>query len=272
MLRRVGGSWFGERFRMVAGAALLLVPIAVPAAADDPVSRPRANEVCLFSGPNFEGASSCVATGILNAALASIFNDRISSIRVGSAAAIEVCGEAFFGGWCQMYRGDVAELPAEQNNAITSYRVMTLPAADAVLTAQMPAAPPPEIAPPITPPADRPATPPDMGQLVPAATIITPDAMIPAPAGDIAPPVGGPSVCFFSEPNFAGESFCALAKDAGNISGLWDDRISSIRVAGKVAVQVCQSRDFFGWCERIDASLAQLPGGRDDAISSFRFQ
>lgn len=274
MLRRLGGSWLRSVVRLEAVAAVsLLASIGVPARADEPVSRPRPNEICLFTSVNFEGLSSCVATGIGNAAIALILNDRVSSIRVGSGAAIEVCGDAFFGGWCQLYRSDIAELPAEQNNAITSYRVMTLPAADAVLAART-VAPPAQVAAVTVPPADGPAAPRGPGQLVPAATVITPSmAPTPAPAAGMAAPTGAARVCFFAEPNFGGESFCALPKDiVGTVAAAWDDRISSIRVEGKAAVQVCQSKDFFGWCERIEASVAQLPAGRNDAISSYRWQ
>lgn len=275
MLRCVGG----RRLRLAARCAALglasAMSFGVPAKADDLPAQPRPNEICLFSGVNFEGLSSCVATGILNVAIASVFNDRVSSIRVGRAAAIEVCGDAFFGGWCQLYRGDVAQLPAEQDNAITSYRVMTLPAAEAVLAARSPAPPTPQIAAATMPPADGPAGPQDPGQLVPAATVITP-SIAPAPVlvpADKPVPAGGVQICFFAEPNFGGESFCALTKDVvAVVSPLWDDRISSVRIEGKAAVQVCQFRDFFGWCERIETSLAQLPAGRNDAISSYRLQ
>src|SRR5689334_12698776 len=106
MLRCAGRRWLRWAFRL-ALVVPVLVPIGLPAKAD-PVLRPRPNEVCLFSGINFEGVSSCVAAGILTVSLAAVFNDRVSSIRIGNGAAIEVCGEAFFAGWCQLYRGDVA--------------------------------------------------------------------------------------------------------------------------------------------------------------------
>jgi hypothetical protein len=274
MLRCVGGRWLRPAVRCAAASLASAMIFGTPAKADEPAARPRANEICLFTSSNFEGLSSCIATGIGNAAIALILNDRVSSIRVGSAAAIEVCGDAFFGGWCQLYRSDVAELPAEQNNAITSYRVMTLLAADAVLAAAQTPPPPTQVAAATTPPTNGPAAPRNPGHLVPAATIITPSiAATPAPAAGMAAPAGGTQICFFAEPNFGGESFCALPKEiAGNVAAVWDDRISSIRIAGKVAVQVCQLRDFFGWCERIETSLAQLPAGRNDAISSFRLQ
>lgn len=284
-----------------AAAAAEATPVVPPAAAEPPAGVPEAvvqlptlrpNEVCLYSEANFTGLSFCVTTGVSSGAVAAGWDNRISAIRVGANASIEVCGDTFFVGWCQQYREDVAQLPEAQDNAISSYRVTR---AAAVAPAE---------AGPITPAPGAPAAPaqgaaavtvtPGGGQPagIPVATIIPapPGATPPPPAGaEVTIPGGAPpveavaavpppavrdrQVCFFSEANFAGESFCAVPNVVAiRMPEGWNDRISSIRIDGDVAIEVCQTENFAGWCDRVGASLAQLAGDRNNAISSFRFQ
>jgi uncharacterized protein YraI len=83
---------------------------------------PAANEVCFYSDVNFAGAFFCVALGEANAALPTEWIDRISSLRLGANAAIEVCTDIGFAGTCEVYREDVAQLPPAINDGISSYR------------------------------------------------------------------------------------------------------------------------------------------------------
>lgn len=92
--------------------------------------------------------------------------------------------------------------------------------------------------------------------------------------GPIPGPGPGPTpigqVCFYTDFNFQGGSFC-LGRDQG-ISQLadWSDRISSIRVDPGLSVQVCENDNYGGWCEQYTNSVAQLPPLRNDMISSVR--
>ncbi len=74
-------------------------------------------------------------------------------------------------------------------------------------------------------------------------------------------PEGGPGeVCFFTEPNFSGHSFCAesgrVARDL-LLYGL-DNRFASISIEGDVSVTVCRDFDFSNYCERIIESKPRL--------------
>jgi hypothetical protein len=60
--------------------------------------------------------------GQSNPALGADWNDRISSIRVGQGAAVEVCLDNDFGGGCTTYGQNVPQLPGNQNDAISSFR------------------------------------------------------------------------------------------------------------------------------------------------------
>lgn len=78
-------------------------------------------------------------------------------------------------------------------------------------------------------------------------------------------------VCFFADFNFGGDSICVQPNATSpQMPEGWNDRVSSIRIAGGAEVQVCQDANFGGWCERFSESVAELPTNRNDEISSFR--
>ncbi|WP_048648068.1 peptidase inhibitor family I36 protein [Nitratireductor soli] len=82
---------------------------------------------------------------------------------------------------------------------------------------------------------------------------------------------GPREVCFYEHANFRGRSFCAGSGDADRrLSQAWNDRISSIRVGRRAAVQVCEHENFGGWCETVRDDLREFRGRRNDAISSYR--
>ncbi|MCW5697786.1 MAG: peptidase inhibitor family I36 protein [Bauldia sp.] len=111
-------------FNFVAGAIARELGIQPPAQPQPPPAGPRlpaANEVCFYDGGNFDGEATCVTMGQSNTNLAANWNDRISSIRVGANAQVQVCGDYNYGGWCETYYDDVS-LRGFRNNAISSYR------------------------------------------------------------------------------------------------------------------------------------------------------
>jgi len=80
-----------------------------------------ANEVCFFAGPNFGGEQLCVRVDLPLARMSPEWNDRISSLRIGADAAVEVCTDEGFAGTCRSFEADVTQLPAILNNTISSY-------------------------------------------------------------------------------------------------------------------------------------------------------
>jgi hypothetical protein len=83
-----------------------------------------------------------------------------------------------------------------------------------------------------------------------------------------------PKVCFFSQKNFVGKSFCMPvgAQEADlKLSG-WNDRIRSIKIFGAVYVTVYRDGNYAGDSLSLDhtvANLSTLPGNWDKQISGF---
>lgn len=105
-----------------------------------PVQRPvepAANEVCFFRSPDFADDFFCIRVGQSDPALAAPWNDAISSIRIGTAAMVQVCSDADYAGWCENYTADIAQLGPRENDAISAFRTV-LPNAEG---------PPPELIP-----------------------------------------------------------------------------------------------------------------------------
>jgi hypothetical protein len=67
---------------------------------------------------------------------------------------------------------------------------------------------------------------------------------------------GTPQVCFYTLPNFGGQSFCLYA---GNgflpLLGEWADRIASIQVIGQVSALICDNANLTGSCLVIRESI-----------------
>jgi len=79
-------------------------------------------------------------------------------------------------------------------------------------------------------------------------------------------------VCFFKDPNFNGEYFCAGSGDSINaVPKDMNDKISSIRVFGRAEVTVFQDVHFSGRSVRFGSDVRNLKDeGWNDRISSMR--
>ena len=79
-------------------------------------------------------------------------------------------------------------------------------------------------------------------------------------------------VCFFKDPDFRGEYFCARAGDSiGSLGKDMNDEISSMRLFGDAEVTVFQDVRFAGRSSRFDREIRDMKrSGWDDRISSFR--
>ena len=272
---------------------------------------PGTGEICFYLDANFTGNALCVNVGASNSNLASPWNNAISSIRIGDNAAVEVCGDPNYGGWCQLYLDDV-NLTGTRNDSISSYRTST---------GQQPPAPPPP-APGQNAQARAsvslnarlgPSTQNPVAYVIPANTIVTipecladyswcrvlylgqsawasasylisvqanqlissvgaqlgiPTTQPPQPPGPPTPTAN--QVCFYVDPNFAGNAFCSSIGQASNsLVAPWNNAISSIRVGANAAVTVCGDPNLAGWCQSYTDNV-NLTSFRNDAISSYR--
>ncbi len=78
-------------------------------------------------------------------------------------------------------------------------------------------------------------------------------------------------VCFFADANFAGEAFCTGPQGySSGLGAVWNDRISSIELAGQVEIVVCTDPGYKGSCLELNTSAATLKSEFDDAISSWK--
>jgi hypothetical protein len=77
-------------------------------------------------------------------------------------------------------------------------------------------------------------------------------------------------VCFYTDENFRGDSFCAnLGERMPNVGERYNDRISSIRIFGRADVTVFENENYGGQRRTFDRDVANL---RDwnDKITSFQ--
>ena len=79
-------------------------------------------------------------------------------------------------------------------------------------------------------------------------------------------------VCFFKDPNFRGDYFCArTGENASTVPDGMNDRVSSVRVFGDTEVTVFRDVRFQGNSSRFDGDIRNLKDeGWNDLISSFR--
>lgn len=80
-------------------------------------------------------------------------------------------------------------------------------------------------------------------------------------------------VCFFTDADYRGDSFCAGKNESMDyVGGRYNDRISSIRVFGNARVIVYEHDNFDGDRHLITRDVPNLAGKFNDKISSFQVQ
>jgi len=85
------------------------------------------------------------------------------------------------------------------------------------------------------------------------------------------PPPQAPKVCFYNGANYTGAQFC-VNSGANNrqLTGFWNNRISSFRVFGGAKVQLCRNWNFGGICFGYSSNRANLPFQINNKTSSFQ--
>jgi hypothetical protein len=79
-------------------------------------------------------------------------------------------------------------------------------------------------------------------------------------------------VCFYMDDQFRGDSFCANAGESvRNVGGRFNDRISSIRISGRLEVTVFENDNFDGSRRTFNRDVTNLQDiGWNDMITSFQ--
>jgi len=76
-------------------------------------------------------------------------------------------------------------------------------------------------------------------------------------------------VCFYSERNFRGSSFCLeRGEEILRLPRNWNDRIRSVEVFGRARVDLCTDSNLFGTCVTLRSDASRLPSGIDRRVSS----
>ncbi|MCB1518893.1 MAG: SH3 domain-containing protein [Hyphomicrobiaceae bacterium] len=95
----------------------------------------------------------------------------------------------------------------------------------------------------------------------------------PTPTSEPQPNADVPRVCFYAGTDFTGNHGCISAGTQDEqMTGYWNDKISSIQVESGASITVCRDWFFKGFCETYDASVSSLNGFLNHQISSYRTQ
>lgn len=87
------------------------------------------------------------------------------------------------------------------------------------------------------------------------------------------PPVPVPTaqVCFYNGNNYNNQSFCvAKGTSVSNLTGFWNNRISSFRIQGNASVTLCRNPGFGGFCNTFNNDVNVLGGGLNNKASSYQ--
>lgn len=78
-------------------------------------------------------------------------------------------------------------------------------------------------------------------------------------------------VCVYDYQNFRGPSICVRAGvDDPNVTGFWNDRVTSVRVFGGARITLCQDPGYGGFCRTIVHDESLLGGFLNNRASSYR--
>ena len=90
------------------------------------------------------------------------------------------------------------------------------------------------------------------------------------------PPSPGPApvpkrVCVYDFQNYAGPSVCVNAGVSDpNVTGFWNNRVTSVRVFGGAKIRLCQNPGYGGFCRTITHNESLLGGALNNNASSYQ--
>ena len=83
---------------------------------------PQQQRVCVYDLANYEGNAVCVNAGASDTSIGPAWNDKVTSIRTFGGAHIRLCQNPGYGGFCNVFTGEVPSLGAALNNQGSSYQ------------------------------------------------------------------------------------------------------------------------------------------------------
>lgn len=86
------------------------------------VTPPALPRVCVYDLANFQGDGVCVNAGASDTGIAPAWNNRVTSIRIFGGAHIRLCQNPNYGGFCNVFAGDVPTLGGALNDQGSSYQ------------------------------------------------------------------------------------------------------------------------------------------------------
>lgn len=86
------------------------------------------------------------------------------------------------------------------------------------------------------------------------------------------PAASGPRrVCVYDGPNYTGARVCVNAGMAdSNVTGFWNNRVSSLRTYGGARIRLCQNPGYGGFCNVFASDRPMLGGSLNNRASSYR--
>ncbi|MCB9994407.1 MAG: SH3 domain-containing protein [Hyphomicrobiaceae bacterium] len=95
----------------------------------------------------------------------------------------------------------------------------------------------------------------------------------PEPTSAPQPNTTVPKICFYAGADFSGNHGCiAAGTEDEQMTGYWNDKISSIQLEAGATITVCRDWFFNGFCETYAESVPTLNGFLNHQISSYRTQ
>jgi hypothetical protein len=84
----------------------------------------QTNQACFYADFDYQGASLCFNRGTADPDMPTTWDNRVSSMRIGSGSGgATLCTEFFFGGQCLTFTADTPRLGAGMNDLASSFRV-----------------------------------------------------------------------------------------------------------------------------------------------------
>lgn len=85
------------------------------------------------------------------------------------------------------------------------------------------------------------------------------------------PPPGPKRVCVYDLPNYHGASICVNAGMSDtNVSGFWNNRVTSLRVFGGARIRLCQNPGYGGFCNVYATNQPSLGPAMNNKASSYQ--
>lgn len=78
-------------------------------------------------------------------------------------------------------------------------------------------------------------------------------------------------VCVYNGSNYTGASVCVTAGTSDpNLTGFWNNRITSLKVFGGAKVQLCQNPGYGGFCNTFSSNVPHLGFALNNKASSYK--